>query len=952
MSPRMPRDRRLRSRRIIRTARPALDRLEPRIVPSTDLTPVVDGSIHDPLYQGTWDQIDATGETIRFDDTYSWVGIAEYDLSGIDRTRPIESAALTANVNLLNGGPSSPNTVQVDGYAGDGAITSSDATVAGTPLGAFSVSTLHAASASLDPNRLAALLASGATDLGLKLHMSIGSRVWFTTKEYAYAPPLTLSITYTTPPPVANPDAYTLDEDTTLTVAAPGLLANDTSGSGAAMTAYYGYGIAHGTIDVRPDGSFTYTPQPNFFGTERFAYYVYDGSHYSNVANVTLTVRPVNDAPVARDDAYSAPDDGPFTVSGVGVSGAPTLRYGFDEASSGAATASDAGASPAADGAFSGAATRTGQTPGGASLGALDLTAGPGVVASLGDADKLDAPAALTLTAWINLRADPSYGDFLMGDVPPTFPIPPAGVGGWSLSLVNPYTNNDPLTASNLALQFQTVQSYGNYSLGSGSATPAFSADHRWVFVAVTIDPSGLLTFYLGDEGSAPAQIGGQTLLNPPIAPGNDVPFQVGGTGLEAADHTPPAWMDDVRVYTRALDASALEQVRHEGTARGVFINDSDADGDRLSAQLVSGPAHGMLALNADGSFVYTPASTFAGTDSFTYRAWDGQAASAPATVTISVPDAAPVAPGVSINVTEDGQATITPAGSDRETAPATLRFTITSLPTRGSLKNGTSAVKIGDTFAGAPHLTYTPFAGLDDVAGDAFGYTVTDSSGNVTPTATAAIAVTKAVADGAAALGSDGVLRVGGTSGADTINVLATKVQGQRFLQVQVNGRTLGQYAASSVSAVRVWGRAGADRISASGVSVEAMLSGGLGNDSLTGGSGANLLFGGSGADSLSGGDAGDLLVGGLGADTILGGGGNDVLIGGDLLRPRELSAWRAFLGDWTAGRNPQATADLAVVDDALDALTGGSGRDLFVLGQGDTKDNKAKDGDVVIGP
>ena len=71
--------------------------------------------------------------------------------------------------------------------------------------------------------------------------------------------------------------------------------------------------------------------------------------------------------------------------------------------------------------------------------------------------------------------------------------------------------------------------------------------------------------------------------------------------------------------------------------APGVLGNDSDPDGDPLTAVLVTGPSHGSLTLNANGSFSYTPAANFAGSDSFTYRASDGTVSSSPATVTITV---------------------------------------------------------------------------------------------------------------------------------------------------------------------------------------------------------------------------------------------------------------------------------------------------------------------------
>jgi Ca2+-binding RTX toxin-like protein len=71
--------------------------------------------------------------------------------------------------------------------------------------------------------------------------------------------------------------------------------------------------------------------------------------------------------------------------------------------------------------------------------------------------------------------------------------------------------------------------------------------------------------------------------------------------------------------------------------ASGVLANDVDPDGDLLSAIQASAPANGQLTWNGDGSFAYTPNAGFFGSDSFTYRASDGTAASDVATVTIQV---------------------------------------------------------------------------------------------------------------------------------------------------------------------------------------------------------------------------------------------------------------------------------------------------------------------------
>jgi len=69
--------------------------------------------------------------------------------------------------------------------------------------------------------------------------------------------------------------------------------------------------------------------------------------------------------------------------------------------------------------------------------------------------------------------------------------------------------------------------------------------------------------------------------------------------------------------------------------ASGVLSNDTDPNGDALTAHLVSGPSHGTLTLNADGSFTYVKGADFSGLDEFTYRANDGLADSAAVTVRI-----------------------------------------------------------------------------------------------------------------------------------------------------------------------------------------------------------------------------------------------------------------------------------------------------------------------------
>lgn len=95
--------------------------------------------------------------------------------------------------------------------------------------------------------------------------------------------------------PIANNDSYTTNEDTPLTIAAPGVLQNDQFALTAVLTVPP---IAsQGSVTLNATGGFTFTPAPNFFGAATFKYRARDVSDLSNEATVTITVNPVNDPP-------------------------------------------------------------------------------------------------------------------------------------------------------------------------------------------------------------------------------------------------------------------------------------------------------------------------------------------------------------------------------------------------------------------------------------------------------------------------------------------------------------------------------------------------------------------------------------------------------------------------------------------------------------------------------
>src|SRR6185295_14351609 len=113
----------------------------------------------------------------------------------------------------------------------------------------------------------------------------------------------------------AVPDGYATDENQLLTVAAAdGVLKNDAHGVGTTLTASLVANGAHGVAAMNLDGSFTYTPNSDFSGSDTFTYQASDGAHTAT-AVVTVTVKAINQAPTAADDSYIANDGETLTVT-------------------------------------------------------------------------------------------------------------------------------------------------------------------------------------------------------------------------------------------------------------------------------------------------------------------------------------------------------------------------------------------------------------------------------------------------------------------------------------------------------------------------------------------------------------------------------------------------------------------------------------------------------------
>ncbi|MFC3138855.1 Ig-like domain-containing protein [Shewanella submarina] len=147
---------------------------------------------------------------------------------------------------------------------------------------------------------------------------------------------LSISVTPVDDPVDAVNDSYSTDEDTSLTL---NLLSNDlapdggleiTHINGVALTGNaQNIDVDNGTVVIAADGSMSFVPDSNFFGTVNFDYQVKDADGDTDTATVTITVNNVNDAPDAVDDTMICVDAGVVATGYTGPSSDATIVEGY-----------------------------------------------------------------------------------------------------------------------------------------------------------------------------------------------------------------------------------------------------------------------------------------------------------------------------------------------------------------------------------------------------------------------------------------------------------------------------------------------------------------------------------------------------------------------------------------------------------------------------------------------
>jgi hypothetical protein len=648
--------------------------------------------------------------------------------------------------------------------------------------------------------------------------------------------------------PVGTPDRYAVANDRTLSIAAPGFLANDIDLNGEALTAVsIQDGVDHGVLAAFADGSFTYTPTADFVGTDSFAYRMRDASNnFSDPVAVTIDVLPrANRTPLGTPDAYAVLAGATLSIAAQGF-----LANDIDQDGEAITAVSiqdnvDSGTLAAfADGSFT-------YTPN------AGFTGSDSFAYRMRDAsNNFSDPVPVTIEVHAGNRApigvDDAYGARIntpLSIAAPGFLVNDLDPDGEAITAVSIQDNVDHGTLAAFANGSFTYTPNAGFTGADSFAYRMRDASNNLsdpITVSIQVFPAGVTPVGTPDQ----YQVHTDDVLSLP-APGflaNDI--DLNGEALTAVSiqdnvdqGTLAAFADGSFTYTpnagftgadsfayRMRDASnnfsdpvlvtitvlAAANRTPLGTpdayalladttltvpARGFLTNDIDLDGEVITAVSIQDNVdHGTLAAFADGSFTYTPDAGFTGTDSFAYRMRDASNHfSAPVTVTLEVHagNRAPIGVPDAYSVLMDTALSIAAPGFLANDFDLDGEA-VTAVSIQDNVDHGSLAAFADGSF------TYTPTAGFSGT--DSFAYRMRDASNHFSDP----IAVTINVVDphhvcaahNLAARAKGAKVQLTWTpTGADHYNVYRSTTSGGPYVKIAATASSYSTYLDAGVT-------------------------------------------------------------------------------------------------------------------------------------------------------
>ncbi|MEJ1240112.1 Ig-like domain-containing protein [Chryseolinea sp. T2] len=462
-------------------------------------------------------------------------------------------------------------------------------------------------------------------------------------------------MTVTNLPPTAVTDLVSVDEDAVLQ--GTSLLVNDSDPEGGVLAITpETKNTAHGQVVIKADGTFTYTPNHNYNGSDTFTYQVCDNYSASacSTGTVTITINPVQDAPVAGPDVFSTLEDTKLIVTcdcvlinDYDADGDPLTGAVVENVKHGTMVFQPDGTfeyMPDQD--FFGTDTFTYTATDG-----IDTTSP--VLVTINVIPVNDPPIA------VNDQVEATE------DIPTPLPI-----------LANDKDVDDVLSTS--MVQITTPPQHGTLQITPNEVIYTSSPDY--------FGPDSF-NYTLKDAAGAVSNVATVTINVKPV---NDVPIAVNDAAVTPED-TP--------------------------VSINVLTNDTDVDNalDPTTVTTTS-PAHGSVTIKADGTIEYSPAKDYFGSDSFTYTVKDiagGQSLPATVAITVTPVNDAPVASnddGTTLeNTPVDIPLTNNDTDVDNDINPGTI--VITTPPAHGTVSVSPDGVAtyVPDTdYLGEDTFSYT----------------------------------------------------------------------------------------------------------------------------------------------------------------------------------------------------------------------------------------------------
>lgn len=456
---------------------------------------------------------------------------------------------------------------------------------------------------------------------------------------------------------------------------------------------------SNGAVVVNTDGTYSYTPNANFSGSDSFSVLVTDDAGLTDTVTVNITVTAENDAPEAFSDTVNIPEDVPTALT-------PTAPYDLDDASGDLIVTIDQ--LPTA---LQGAISYTADVGG---------TVNPtiGVTLSLTEFATLSFSPALSYAGAVDpllytVRDDEGHAD--------------AGSAGTINLIIN--GANDAPTATTQAIAVTEDIATPLNPILPADVDDALT-DLTILATQVPAGAQGQLTYTLDVGGTATAAAGTVMSVNEfsslVFTPASNYDGTVDAFVYRVTDDDSASNAGSIGTINLSINAqndlpggsspdiTMVEDQVHNGV---VTMSDPDT-GDTPEATLNAAPSNGTAVINSDGTYTYTPNANFSGADSFSVKVTDDTGANITLTinVTVNAQNDAPTVSGTDPTTAEDTAVN----GSVAMTDPDFGDTPVASLGSGPS--NGFVTVNADGTY------TYTPLA---DFAGtDSFTIVATDSSG------------------------------------------------------------------------------------------------------------------------------------------------------------------------------------------------------------------------------